>query len=175
VDPGSPPATASLRRTVQSSVVTPGGVVNALNLRSHPHGSQRGPEGSHDAQRRKDRDGDRRRRRYAALAVELLESWELVILSARDAEAALRMLREGCEPEVILLDLMMPGMSGWEFRRALMNNSSFARIPVVVMTALLVEPESAKERIGDVIWLPKPFRPEALADAITRARSTTES
>jgi len=107
--------------------------------------------------------------------VELLESWELVILHARDAEAALRMLREGCEPAVILLDLMMPGMSGWEFRGALMSDSTFARIPIVVMTALWIEPESAKKRMGDVIWLPKPFRPEALADAIARAQSMIES
>jgi CheY-like chemotaxis protein len=108
--------------------------------------------------------------------VELLESWELVILPARDAEAALRMLREGCEPAVILLDLMMPGMSGWEFHRALTNDSTFARIPVVVMTALGMGPGSTKkQQMGEVIWLPKPFRPEALAAAIARAQSMIES
>jgi CheY-like chemotaxis protein len=70
---------------------------------------------------------------------------------------------------------MMPGMNGWDFRRVLMSDSRFARIPVVVMTALRMEQESANERMGDVIWLPKPFHPDALAGAISRALSVPGS
>jgi CheY-like chemotaxis protein len=36
---------------------------------------------------------------------------------------------------VILLDLMMPVMDGWTFRREILNDQALARIPVVVMTA----------------------------------------
>jgi hypothetical protein len=44
------------------------------------------------------------------------------------------------------------------------------------MTALGMGPGSTKkQQMGEVIWLPKPFRPEALAAAIARAQSMIES
>ncbi len=49
---------------------------------------------------------------------------------AREALAALR--RPGGLPSVILLDLEMPGMTGWEFRREQLADPRLARIPVVV-------------------------------------------
>lgn len=78
------------------------------------------------------------------------------------------MLEDGSDPMVILLDLRMPGM---EFRRAQMGESRLARIPVVVMTALGGDHDSTKAQMGDVLWLAKPFDPEALADTIAQARS----
>ncbi|HVR64777.1 MAG TPA: response regulator [Polyangia bacterium] len=60
---------------------------------------------------------------YAAIAVE-------------HGEAALRHLRSGVpHPCLILLDLMMPVMDGWTFRKALLADPALAAIPVVVMTA----------------------------------------
>jgi CheY-like chemotaxis protein len=44
-----------------------------------------------------------------------LEGYEVV--TAAHGEEALEELRNGCEPEVIVLDLMMPVMDGWTFRR----------------------------------------------------------
>jgi two-component system chemotaxis response regulator CheY len=102
--------------------------------------------------------------------VELLEKWGLRPLPARGALAALRMLREGSRPDVILLDLRMPGVSGWDFRRVQMDEPSLANIPVVVMTALGGDHEAMVAQMGDVILLPKPFAPRALADAIDGAR-----
>ncbi len=49
---------------------------------------------------------------------------------------ALDYLRGGAEPEVILLDLMMPVMDGWEFRREQQRDPALARVPVVVLSAL---------------------------------------
>jgi len=49
---------------------------------------------------------------------------------AREALAALR--RPDALPAVILLDLEMPGMTGWEFRREQLRDPGLARIPVVV-------------------------------------------
>jgi putative two-component system response regulator len=89
--------------------------------------------------------------------VELLEGWGLHPLPVQGAARALQLLEDGCQPAVILLDLRMPGMTGWEFRRAQMSESRFATIPVVVMTALGGNQDPIKAQMGDVVWLPKPF------------------
>ena len=57
------------------------------------------------------------------------------VISAENGEAALRLLRGGARPCLILLDLMMPIMDGWTFRRTLLGDPALADIPVIVMTA----------------------------------------
>jgi CheY-like chemotaxis protein len=54
---------------------------------------------------------------------------------AADGLAALETLRWGARPCVILLDLQMRVMTGWEFRREQQADPAIARIPVVAMTA----------------------------------------
>ena|SRR5437868_10885800 len=49
---------------------------------------------------------------------------------------ALEYLHNGDRPEVILLDLMMPVMDGWEFRRRQQADPSVAGVPVIVLSAL---------------------------------------
>ncbi|MCC6557041.1 MAG: response regulator [Polyangiaceae bacterium] len=56
------------------------------------------------------------------------------VLTADNGARALELLRSGERPCVILLDLMMPTMSGWEFRTEQLKNGEVAGIPVVVFT-----------------------------------------
>ena len=49
---------------------------------------------------------------------------------------ALEYLREAIKPHVILLDLMMPVMDGWEFRRRQQADPELAPVPVIVLSAL---------------------------------------
>jgi CheY-like chemotaxis protein len=49
---------------------------------------------------------------------------------------ALEYLHESVKPEVILLDLMMPVMDGWEFRRQQQADPALAPVPVIVLSAL---------------------------------------
>ena|SRR5258708_17769502 len=69
----------------------------------------------------------------------LLDALALEGYAAEGAEhgaAALRHLRAAAAPPcLILLDLMMPVMDGWTFRKALLDDPALSRIPVVVMTA----------------------------------------
>jgi CheY-like chemotaxis protein len=88
------------------------------------------------------------------------------VMSARDGAEALRLLRTaGITPDLILLDLMMPGMNGWEFRKAQAADPVLAGIPVVVVSgAGDVQAEAA--RLGVKGYVTKPFFPENLLAAI---------
>jgi CheY-like chemotaxis protein len=70
------------------------------------------------------------------MLIEILGGEGLVAVGARNgAEALERLRRERLRPALILLDLMMPVMDGWQFRVEQLGDPSLARIPVVVMSA----------------------------------------
>jgi CheY-like chemotaxis protein len=84
-----------------------------------------------------------------------------------DARNALAELRRGLDPFLILLDLMMPGMSGWEFRRAQQSDRALAHIPVVVVTAAHTLDDDGHSLTG-VEALRKPFSLDAVLDVVRR-------
>jgi CheY-like chemotaxis protein len=57
-------------------------------------------------------------------------------VGASNGQAALDLLRSGIRPRAILLDLMMPVMDGWAFRREQLRDPHLAHIPVIVLSAL---------------------------------------
>ena len=57
-------------------------------------------------------------------------------VSAPNGQEALDLLRSGVRARVILLDLMMPVMDGWTFRREQLRDPQLAHIPVIVLSAL---------------------------------------
>lgn len=99
--------------------------------------------------------------------VELLEYEGFEAVAAGDGAQALRWLRRGeVAPAIILLDLMMPVMDGWQFRAALLADPELAAIPVLVMSA------SDPEGVAADAVIAKPFDARSLLDAIGRlARS----
>ncbi len=88
---------------------------------------------------------------------EILEEEGYAISCAINGEEALRVLAEGARPKLILLDLMMPVMNGWELLRALRASATLAGIPVVVLSSL-----SNAEAPGDVRAVKKPISVDAL-------------
>jgi CheY-like chemotaxis protein len=74
--------------------------------------------------------------------------------TAANGHDALHYLRQGDLPELILLDLMMPVMDGWEFRRIQQEDPDLASLPVIVLSAL--DPTRAAE-FGDAVFLTKPL------------------
>jgi CheY-like chemotaxis protein len=76
------------------------------------------------------------------------------VREAANGQAALESLREDARTCVILLDLMMPVMNGWQFRQAQTNDPELKKIPVVVVTAA-----GARDQIPSIdadAWLSKP-------------------
>jgi CheY-like chemotaxis protein len=84
------------------------------------------------------------------------------VSTARDGREGLHGARS-FRPDLILLDLMMPGMSGWEFRAAQLRDPVLARIPVVVVTALGRDPDIKVSAV-----LSKPFRLDDLLAQVRR-------
>jgi CheY-like chemotaxis protein len=75
--------------------------------------------------------------------------------TAANGRQALDSLRAGDPASVILLDLMMPVMDGWQFRAAQINDPDLSHIPVVVVTAA-----GAREKIPAISadgWVSKPI------------------
>jgi CheY-like chemotaxis protein len=64
-----------------------------------------------------------------------LEGEGFSVETARHGEEALQRLRAGKLPAVVLLDLMMPVMNGWQFLEEVAKVPSFKEIPVAVLTA----------------------------------------
>jgi CheY-like chemotaxis protein len=61
-----------------------------------------------------------------------------MVATAKNGKEALKQLRGAQLPRLIILDLFMPEMDGWEFRRAQLKDAKLRDIPVVVMTGASV-------------------------------------
>lgn len=90
------------------------------------------------------------------------------IVVACNGREALDYLK-GCasRPGLILLDLMMPVMTGWEFRKAQQSDPELAAIPVAIITGM-PGMEKKAEAIGAVDVLCKPSRVEELTALVSR-------
>jgi CheY-like chemotaxis protein len=98
---------------------------------------------------------------------ELLEEEGYSVAGAANGRVALELMRAGIRPSLILLDLMMPGMSGWEFRAAQLKNARLALIPVVVVTAASTFIDGAPT-LPDIELLRKPFDLDTLLTLVGR-------
>lgn len=87
------------------------------------------------------------------------------VLLAGDGGEALRVLTLH-QPSIVLLDLMMPGVNGWDFLQRLRETGFIGRIPIIVISAhLRIEPQAILQ-MGVSAILPKPFNLDELIDLI---------
>jgi len=85
------------------------------------------------------------------------------VLSYADARAAIEQLRAGALPDLILLDLRMPGMNGWEFRIEQKQEPRWASIPVIAISAD-TSPQAAA--IDSQAYFSKPIALDVLLKSI---------
>ncbi len=95
----------------------------------------------------------------------VLEGEGYVVETASDGRQALAAL-ERCMPDLILLDVKMPVMNGWEFAREFHARYN-SRAPIVVVTAA-DDARKRAEEVGASAWVGKPFDLDALTAAVAR-------
>jgi len=106
-------------------------------------------------------------RMVARLALQQIGGF--TVIEASSGAEALEIV-SGVLPDVILLDVMMPGMDGTEVLRALQQVPATAAVPVIFLTAKAMPAELARLRaLGARAILTKPFDPAALPDMVRQA------
>lgn len=98
---------------------------------------------------------------------ELLADAGYAVASAFNGADALNYLRTHAAPQLILLDLMMPVVDGFAFRREQLRDKALARIPVIVLSAIWRNEQVCS--IGAADWFTKPADIDALLQSIGRA------
>jgi CheY-like chemotaxis protein len=102
---------------------------------------------------------------------EMLPAGNFEVLEAKDGEEGLRLIREA-HPNLIMLDFLLPKVSGWEVFQKIQSQAELRHIPLVVMSG-------RKEEVTDKIpepfdkfffaFIEKPFEKKQLSDAIKSA------
>lgn len=94
-----------------------------------------------------------------------LSGYEVIV--ARDGVQALERLRDE-RPDVVLLDVMMPRMDGWQVLARMRSDEALAEIPVVMLTALSSEVDRIRGQLsGAVQYVTKPFELPELLEAVS--------
>jgi len=84
------------------------------------------------------------------------------VVTAADGDEALRMIRER-RPDLVVLDVMMPGRTGYEITRSLRADEATRAIPVILLTARVQESDVSQGfEAGADDYLTKPFSPQEL-------------
>ncbi len=89
-----------------------------------------------------------------------------LVISALNGEDAFKLAVES-SPDLIILDVMMPGQGGVETCRALKADNRTSSIPVILLTALTDrEDRDAGREAGSDAYITKPFSPQKVIDAV---------
>src|SRR5215210_1211470 len=95
-----------------------------------------------------------------------LEAEGMEVLEAADGVAGVETAKAE-RPDVILLDVMMPGMDGWQVAEQLVEDEGTSQIPLVFLTARAELRDRARGlELGGVDYITKPFNPVELASVI---------
>jgi CheY-like chemotaxis protein len=97
----------------------------------------------------------------------LLELCGFATATAANGQLALDYLQDHPPPKLIVLDLMMPGMDGFAFRRAQKRDAALAAIPVLVLSAVADFHLRALRADGCAVEV-KPMDPQRLIDRLRR-------
>ena len=103
-----------------------------------------------------------------------LQGEGMEVLEASDGEGALQLARIE-QPDLVLLDVMMPELDGWTVARRLQEDEKTRAIPIVFLTALAERSSRARgHELGGIAYVVKPFDPVALAPLVSELLARLE-
>jgi len=103
-----------------------------------------------------------------------LEAENMDVVEAADGPSGLDAARRE-RPDVILLDVMMPGLDGWRVAEELLEDPNTSQIPIVFLTARAELRDQARGLdLGGLDYVTKPFNPVELAQTIRDVVSRVE-
>jgi DNA-binding response OmpR family regulator len=95
-----------------------------------------------------------------------LEAEGMTVLEAADGPSGLDVAKEE-GPDVILLDVMMPGLDGWSVAERLLEDDRTSEIPIIFLTARAEFRDRARGiDLGGIEYITKPFNPLELAPTV---------
>ena len=105
----------------------------------------------------------------------LLQSRGYRVKGVSDGKSALDYIAEH-SPDLVLLDIMIPGIDGFEVCRQIKSNEATKGIPVIMLTAKMTRADMAKgEQVGADAYMTKPFRSANVVDTIDSFLSPSRS
>lgn len=97
----------------------------------------------------------------------ILDLEEFDVTTVQDGEQALRLLAGDTRFDAVVLDVMMPGIDGFEVCRRIRDDPSTAALPVVLLTARDLDEDRARGReVGCDAYFTKPFSPLQLIEEL---------
>jgi len=110
-----------------------------------------------------------------ALVARHLSALPAEVVEASDGEEALRLARRE-KPDLIVLDVMMPGMSGWEVCRAVREDENLKGTGVIMLTGIGERlNEMTSPLYGADAFLDKPFELDHLSDKVREVLAARDS
>ncbi len=93
-----------------------------------------------------------------------IEGFDVVV--SHNGQLAMNMLKN-ITPDLMIVDLTMPGMDGWRFTMKVRQDSRFAKTPIIVCSGLLEEEKAAEAHESANVYVPKPFE---IVDLISKIK-----
>jgi DNA-binding response OmpR family regulator len=92
------------------------------------------------------------------------------VIGVRRGELGLEFLKS-LKPDVLMLDLMLPDIDGWELYRQMKEDKELSKVPIIIVSARSAEQDAANgfQVTGDDRFIEKPFEVKALVGAVTSA------
>jgi DNA-binding response OmpR family regulator len=107
-------------------------------------------------------------RRLLQMTFEDLEDEGVEILVAENGQDALAIIKQE-KPDLVCLDVMMPGMNGFEVCDAVKNKLGMKNVTIIMLTAKGQEVDRLKgEDVGADLYITKPFDPDALYETAVK-------
>ena len=93
---------------------------------------------------------------------------DIQVIALEDGEKCLEYLEQHSLPDLILLDIMMPGIDGWEVAAKIRANPSWDKITIFFVTAKIDAYSKAKGKVVVDKYITKPFDLKVLQEAVKK-------